>query len=166
MSKFLEILFQLIKDLIENQQKNKPKQIDWTNPEDKLSDHFTVKDALWLPKWNKMHSPTEEEKKNILEVIVIMEKIREFLGGKPINVHCFLRTTDYNKLVGGAPNSMHIYGKAVDWSNGMNCDEVRNLLKPKLEELNIRMENNTGGNWIHIDNKPVSSNSERIFNPK
>ena len=148
--------------------------IDWTNPESKISKHFTVKEALWLPSWQVMHIPSEGEKTNILKQAAKMDLIREFLN-VPINIHCWLRPIlnnpssshhgqDYNALVKGAKNSAHKIGLATDYdAKGLNCDDVRAKLVPKLDEWQIRMEKMPGGNWVHNDSAPVIAS--RYFNP-
>ena len=149
-------------------------EIDWTNPESKISKHFTVKEALWLPSWKVMHIPNEEEKQNILKQASKMDLIRDFLG-VPIRVHCWIRPVlnspaseyhgrDYNAFVHGAKNSAHKVGLATDYdAEGLNCDDVRAKLEPKLEEWQIRMEKMPGGNWVHNDCAPVIV--YRYFNP-
>lgn len=148
--------------------------IDWSNPKSKISKYFTVKEALWLPSWGVMHMPSEEEKANILKHAVKMDLIREFLNA-PINVHCWIRPVlnnpsskyhgqDYNAFVKGAKNSSHRVGLATDYSaSGLNCDDVRAKLEPKLEEWGLRMENLSGSNWVHVDSAPVIST--RYFKP-
>jgi len=149
-------------------------EIDWSNPQSKISKYFTVKEALWLPSWKVFHIPTEQEKANILKQAAKMDLIREFLG-TPINVHCWLRPVlnhpgseyngkDYNAFVHGAKNSAHKVGLATDYdAHGLNCDDVRAKLEPKLEEWEIRMERMPGGQWIHNDCAPVIST--RYFKP-
>jgi hypothetical protein len=151
-----------------------PTVIDWTDPKAKISEYFTVKEALWLPSWQTMHSPTEEEKLTILNHSKNMDKVREILG-VPIQVHCWIRPIlnnpnsphhgeDYNSLVKGAKNSRHRFGDATDFDAvGLNCDKVRELLESKLDELNMRMEKMPGSNWVHVDSGPVIST--RYFNP-
>lgn len=148
--------------------------IDWSNPESKISKHFTVKEALWLPSWKVMHTPSEMEKTNILKQATKMDLIRDFLGA-PINVHCWIRPIlncpdssyhgqDYNAFVKGARNSSHKVGLATDYdSTGLNCDDVRTKLEPKLDEFDIRMERMPGGNWVHNDCAPIIA--KRYFNP-
>jgi uncharacterized protein YcbK (DUF882 family) len=59
---------------------------------------------------------------------------------------------DYNKFVKGAPRSAHIPGLAVDFSiEGVDCDRLRKLLVPKLEEFDCRMESLHGAGWVHMD---------------
>lgn len=104
-----------------------------------------------------------------------MDEVRDYLE-KPINVHCAIRPVvtrcqgsaysgrNYNAAVGGAPESAHTRGLAMDFScPGVTCDEVRYLLLEKLEPYNIRMENKPGALWVHIDLMPPHPN--RFFKP-
>jgi zinc D-Ala-D-Ala carboxypeptidase len=148
--------------------------IDWNDPTSKISKHFTVREALWLPSWQVLHKPSEDEKTNILKQALKMDLIREFLG-VPVNIHCWIRPVlnnpesihhgqDYNALVKGAKNSAHKIGLATDYdAQGLNCDDVRAKLVPKLDEWEIRMEKMPGGNWVHNDCAPVIA--YRYFNP-
>lgn len=148
--------------------------IDWSNPLFKVSNHFTVKETLWLPQWKVMHIPSDEEKQNIISHAANMDKVRDFLGS-PIIVHCWIRPVlnnpnsyqngqDYNELVGGAKNSAHRMGMATDYHVvGLDCDTVRSMLEPKLEEFNLRMEKAPGTNWVHNDSAPVINS--RYFIP-
>jgi zinc D-Ala-D-Ala carboxypeptidase len=154
--------------------KEEPVEIDWTNLEAKISKHFTVKEACWLPSWQVMHNPSENEKANILKQAAKMDLIRDFLG-VPINVHCWIRPVlnnpssihhgqDYNALVKGAKNSSHKVGLATDYdAQGLNCDDVRASLVSKLDVWDIRMEKMPGSNWVHNDCSPVIT--YRYFNP-
>lgn len=140
--------------------------IDWTDPNDKVSKYFTVKECIWLPKWLRLADDkelTEEVKANLIKLCYIMDDIRDFIG-KPLRSHVAFRPEEYNKLVGGAKNSMHKFGRAMDFSvSGMLCDDVRKLLEPKLIDFNIRMENLPMSNWVHIDTGQPNPN--RYFIP-
>ena len=148
--------------------------IDWTNPQYAISKHFTVKEACYLPSWDVMHIPSEDEKQNIVKHAAKMDLIRDYLG-VPLSVHCWMRPIlnnpesehngqDYNALVKGAKNSAHKVGLATDYNaEGLNCDEVRAKLESKLEEWDLRMEKNPGSDWVHNDSAPVIST--RYFIP-
>jgi hypothetical protein len=150
--------------------------IDWTDPSAKISNHFSVKEALWLPSWGVMHIPSDDEKANILKQAANMDKIRDIVGA-PINVHCWIRPIlnnpasahhgqDYNAFVGGAKNSCHKIGLATDYDvTGQNCDDVRALLEPQLDDLGMRMERMPGGNWVHNDSGVVPPGGHAYFIP-
>lgn len=66
----------------------------------------------------------------ILRTALFMEKVRAFLGGKPITVNSGYRCPVWNKHVGGEPNSFHMRGMACDFTvAGMTPDEVQAKLE-------------------------------------
>ena len=151
--------------------------IDWTDPTAKISANFTVREACYLPSWQIMHTPSAAEQARILVAAQYMEAVRAFLE-RPINVHVWIRPVsvncpgspyhgrNYNALVGGAPQSAHITGDAVDWNPySMGCEEARYLLLPKLAEMGLRMENRAGSNWVHLDNRTPPPKGNRFFLP-
>jgi hypothetical protein len=149
--------------------------IDWNNPKCNISEHFTVHDATYLPRWQCYHQPSDEEKATILRTAETMEKVREVLG-KPLNVHCWIRPTsvnnstsyhgkNYNATVGGATHSAHITGEAVDFNPiGLDCGQAREVLLPELDKLQVRMENREGP-WVHIDIRQPLPGHPRYFRP-
>lgn len=163
--------------------------IDWNDPKAHIAPHFTVGEALLLPRWNVLHNPTYTEKANIQIMAGKMEDIRAVFG-QPISVHCWLRPEtanlshpantdlalvkkydheDYNKFIGGSPQSMHRFGRAVDfhvkgYEGSVGCREVRLTLFSLLEPMGLRMEDQEGG-WVHVDNGPVGASGRRFFKP-
>lgn len=133
--------------------------------------HFTWKEALYLPQWKLMADEstgvTEEIKANLIKTFQWMEKVREWIGS-PISVHIAWRSEDYNALVKGAKTSQHLYGNAVDFSvPSMTCDafKAKMLAENKLEEWNLRMEDNgAGAGWIHLDDRQPGP-AGRFFKP-
>lgn len=140
--------------------------MNWQDPNTRLSKNFTAREALWLAAWRRLHIPTEEEKHNILQTIAVMEKIRAVCKNQIITVHCIIRPHEYNRLIGGAKKSAHIAGLACDFSlENMNCDDVRRLILPHLDEFKIRMEDAAGSDWVHIDLNPPIDPKKRYFKP-
>jgi hypothetical protein len=146
--------------------------IDWSNPESQISHWFSVKEALWLPTWNRMADENDglddNIKNNLTTLFAQMDHVREFFAC-PIVVHCAFRPAAYNQLVGGAKSSPHMEGMAVDFhvsefNDGPGCDKVRELLEPSLEALQMRMEKNPGGNWVHLDRREPGPGG-RFFKP-
>ena len=143
--------------------------IDWTNPEDKVSPHFTVKDAIWLPSWNRLATEqdglNDDIKSALLDLFTnCMEPLYELLG--PIITHVSYRPEAYNKLIGGAPNSGHKLGKCCDFhASAHSINEAKDLilLHNMLEKLNCRMEKGTSS-WIHIGNDYTPGHN-RFFLP-
>lgn len=167
-------------------------KIDWTDPHAQVSKYFSVREAIWLPKWLRLANPftdglSNESKEALCYLFGQMDLVRDFLG-HPINVHCALRPTAYNVLDGGAPNSTHIARveqieggprlllAAVDWdadvgeeTPGQNCDTIRAALMPKLEEFDLCMEDQPlGSPWVHLDTAPcpwLPHRHNRYFKP-
>ena len=150
--------------------------IDWTNPAEKITPHFTVKDALWLPTWGRLANESDglddTIKANLIQTCEIMERIRVILG-VPINVNCMYRPKNYNAIIpGAAAHSAHVEGLACDYEANLgmgdlvaNCNEARKILLPCLEQFQIRMENKPDGNWVHNDLRPVPAGGHRYFIP-
>jgi hypothetical protein len=158
--------------------------VDWTDPNCPISKYFTVKNAIYLPQWsrlsNERDSLTDDAKAALIKLFTeIMDPIRELLG-KPIKVHVSFRSPEYNVLIGGAKMSIHMARKhddgslvaACDFSAdmgkgslGANCYEIKKILKPKLAEMGIRMEDNGDlAPWVHIDNRKPGPGG-RFFKP-
>lgn len=154
------------------------KSIDWSDPSAKISNHFTVKEATYLPKWDICHSPSDDEKKEIVRLAAIVDLVRDYFAA-PINVHVWIRPNkanipgnendggDYNKLIGGASNSAHIYGMAVDFDiSGIKCIDAQQRMnnENKLVEWNLRCEDNGPlATWVHLDTRPVPAGGHRWF---
>ncbi len=134
--------------------------IDWTNSNCQITEHFTVGDAITLHAWNRLANDqdglTDDGKNNLIALCQKMEEVRTLLGC-PINVHCMFRSQDYNsQVVKAIPNDVHAQFLACDFDcNGTHTiNEVHATLLPQLEQLGIRMEQNTP-TWVHIDLHPV-----------
>lgn len=137
--------------------------VNWQNPMEMITKHFSVHEALFLPKWAQHHVPDHTERDNIVKTALRLEAVRQILGS-PLTVTSWMRPEKYNRIIGGAPNSMHKYGLAVDFvPMKMPADEARTILSPHLEDLDIRMEDLRHAGWVHIDLSPDSK--KRFFKP-
>lgn len=132
--------------------------INWDNPDDKVSNHFSVRETLYLPIWNRMANESDglddTVKANLITLCGKLDQLRDVLA-MPINVHVTYRPSAYNALIKGAPNSYHVQGLAMDFNVvGQDCEDTRQyiLSNKVLELLNMRMEDNgTSAPWIHLD---------------
>lgn len=142
-------------------------EIDWTNPEQQVTEHFKISDCLMLHSWNRLANDqdglTDEIKSNLISLCQKIEQVRVILNC-PINVHCMFRSVQYNEQVlKSLPHDVHSMGLAIDFDcNGHHTiQEIKEILEPLLEQLDIRMEKGTG-TWIHLDMHPVGP-SGRYF---
>lgn len=60
--------------------------------------------------------PAGDELSNAIMASEMMEAIRSYLGDRAITVNSWYRTPEYNRQVGGAKNSYHVKGMAVDFT--------------------------------------------------
>lgn len=97
--------------------------------------------------WSKL-SPNAV-KENIRRLMWRLEALRTKLGNNPIKLTSGFRYYTYNKKIGGANNSQHIYGKAADIS-------VRNVSPEKVYKA--ARESSFGGlglynSFVHVDTR-------------
>jgi len=86
--------------------------IDWKNPPQKISKHFSVGEVT---KNDPRRIPIagSDIEKNILALARELDKIREDWDSAII-VTSWYRPAAVNKAVGGSSGSQHLYGRAVD----------------------------------------------------
>lgn len=145
--------------------------IDWTNPDQKVSKYFTVREMIYLPTWKRMANESDglndQIKANLIGLAQKMDTVREYFN-KPINVHVTYRPLEYNKAIGGALHSAHSDGQAMDFDiMGMTCDDVRfQLVNEKLlDKWEMRCEKAPGSNWVHLDYRELKPGGNRYFIP-
>ena len=142
--------------------------IDWTDPTARVTDHFTVKDCLWLHSWNRLATEDDGvDLDKILATAQMMETIRAALGC-PINVHCMFRSKAYNieqQILLPTGADVHSMSIACDFdcNSTMSIQEVKDKLESQLEDLGIRMERGTT-TWVHCDSRAPGP-SGRYFTP-
>lgn len=117
------------------------------------SKFFTWAEALWLPQVQAYAVPTFEQETNIIKQAAYLDNVREHFDS-PVTVTSWLRPKEYNKMIGGAPSSMHILGLATDFVvKGISCDDVKAELRANPLIYPGRGEIDTT-NWVHLDLKP------------
>jgi uncharacterized protein YcbK (DUF882 family) len=127
---------------------------------ERISRHFTWKEALWLPQWKRMANEADGVTDQVLENLKIlfqkMDLVREFIR-RPVVVHCAYRPKLYNELVKGAPSSAHLALEpgvaAVDFNvDGLACMPTKIDFLPMLDIWDMRMERNgIEADWVHLD---------------
>ncbi|MBN1592238.1 MAG: peptidase M15 [Candidatus Coatesbacteria bacterium] len=106
-----------------------------------LSDHFNLRE-FQCPCCGrvKLHSA----------VIDALEALRSKIGNKPIIIESGYRCAEHNEDIGGAPDSDHLYGWAVDVRvNEMSPAEIANAAK-RLPALIKRLGLYEGRDCVHI----------------
>lgn len=80
------------------------------------------------------------------KLVDLLEAIRE-LSGEPLHLVSAYRTTETNRLVGGAKRSQHLYGRAADIPPGrLTLDRALDLGATGV---------GVSGDWaVHVDVRP------------
>lgn len=87
----------------------------------------------------------------VFELAHVFEITRS-LYSKPIKILSAYRTPDYNKQIGGARNSQHLHGRALDLSppNGISNQDFYKEIRNNIESIGV-----TGlgkyRTFVHID---------------
>ena len=93
-------------------------------------------------------------KKNMNTLVnKLLDPLREKVG--PVRINSGYRTPAHNKQIGGATNSQHCKGEAVDmFPLKKDIDNVFALIIREFKYDQVILEkNNAGSRWIHISYK-------------
>jgi uncharacterized protein YcbK (DUF882 family) len=84
----------------------------------------------------------------------VFENIRS-MWGKPILIHSAFRTPNHNKAVGGARNSQHLVGRALDLAppKGVSMNEFYESIKRNVENYGIHGIGRYP-TFVHVDIRP------------
>jgi hypothetical protein len=141
--------------------------IDWNDETCQVTEHFTVKDCLYLHAWSRL-ADIDTEGVLLHRIVALCQKLEEIrdILKCPMNVHSMFRSILYNADQKIRPsNDVHSDSIACDFDCEpvMSVEQVKNMLRPMLESLDIRMEKHTTS-WVHIDMR-VPGPSGREFTP-
>ena len=135
----------------------------------KLSEHFSLRE---LTKTNTGidNVPNEEQVNNLKRVCQWLERLRS-KRNEPIIINSGYRSPAVNKAVGGAPNSNHLTGCAVD----IHVSGMEQLIRYAAILLDISderhedfdellMERNAKGTyWLHFAVRPEGNRRKIVF---
>jgi uncharacterized protein YcbK (DUF882 family) len=117
--------------------------------------------------WNELSCkdgtpyPVQWRNNRAIQLANVFEMVRLFFNNKPIIIYSAYRTPSWNSYIGGARNSQHIQGRALDLHNPDTIliedfyAEIKNLAN--LDTSNI------GGiglyrTFVHVDIRPKVNN--------
>ena len=87
----------------------------------------------------------------LVKLAKYMDEVRAFLGDRPIRVTSGYRDPNSNRYVGGARDSRHMYGDAIDfWVEGMDVVDAFY----KLKSYHPRGGLAVGNGFVHLDLRP------------
>lgn len=111
-----------------------------------------------------LNTVPSEVKTNIKNLTnTILQPARELLG-LPIHISSGYRSPKHNASVGGAKNSQHLYGTAADiWVDSLTSLQLFDFFVKnfgdKLGGIGLYADENTKGNFIHVDIRARVNNS-------
>jgi len=102
---------------------------------------------------------------NMRHVAELFEQIRAHFG-KPIGISSFYRSPALNKKIGGAKNSQHILGEAIDIDadiyGGVTNAQIFEFAKTlDFDQLIWEYGDDNNPAWVHISRKRVGKNRKQ-----
>jgi len=119
-----------------------------------LTPHFTLEEMTTTQVRGWDNTPSPEVQTALLATATQLESVRTLLA-KPITINSGYRSVKVNEVVGGAPNSAHITGQAVDFvcpAYGPPLDICIAIEKSPLNFDQLIQE----GTWVHLSFAPAS----------
>lgn len=132
---------------------------------EKISNHISFKEATYsntaidkgIP-----NEPNSEQLSNMKRVAeLVFEPLRSWYG-KPIKINSFFRSEKLNVAVGGAKNSDHKFGRAIDISAGSKVENKKlfDWLKANVEY--DQLINEYDYRWIHVSYN-INKNRKQVL---
>ena len=123
----------------------------------RLSPNFTLHEMMRSNTGERLNVDNRATANDINRLVILsqyMERIREIFN-RPIIVTSAFRSREINKLVGGAVNSDHLMGYAVDFKiNSLSTVDIcRSIYKSDLDYSQLIEE---FGQWVHISINPAN----------
>lgn len=124
----------------------------------RISPHFTLEEMTLSQTASRLgldNTPPPEVVDHLVYVAAKMESVRTLLGSKVIVVSSGYRSPEVNKAVGGAADSAHMSGYAVDFicpEFGMPIAVCQEIAESALQFDQLIMEL---GRWVHISFAPT-----------
>lgn len=118
-----------------------------------LTEHFSLEEMTTTQVREVDNSCPTRLLPHLRNTAMVMEKVRDLLGGKSIHVNSGYRCDAVNKAVGGVSNSAHLDAYAVDFI----CPAFGTPLEicRALESSNIGFDQVIEeGTWVHISVAP------------
>ena len=146
-------------------------QIVQLNSNAKLSEHFTLGELTKSGSHPEVYNiPSHEAIANLANLSKWLEVLRE-RAGTPIIINSGYRSPQLNRKIGGAPNSNHLTGCAVDIRvSGMEqliryaaiLLDYADESKQDFDELLIE-KNRYGAIWLHFAVRPKDNRRKVAF---
>lgn len=136
-----------------------------------ISKHISYTESVFSAKAKSAQIPNVPNETQLEAMQLVAEKLFEPLRewyGKPITINSFFRNPTVNKLVGGAKNSNHMRGEAIDISAGSQVENKKLFDWCKanfkdFDELIWEYGSAAGPDWVHISFKRLGNRKRIIY---
>jgi hypothetical protein len=112
------------------------------------------------------NTPTPEIIENLKVVAAQVQKVRDHFG-KPLIISSGYRSEKLNSAIGGARNSQHTKGEAIDIqsTNGYTNADIFNYIKNNLDFDQLIWEYGTRKEpkWVHISYKKSGNRKQILY---
>lgn len=125
----------------------------------RLSEHFTLEDLTQSESAGRRgieNAPDPEGFERLRHTALLLDRVRDTLGGCPLTITSGYRGPTLNRLLGSAPQSVHSTGYAVDFTCGQfgTAYQVaraieRSPVMQDIDQLFVEM-----GRWVHLSADP------------
>jgi hypothetical protein len=132
----------------------------------KLSEHLSLIEVTrsdYAKRNGIDNMPNPEHTENLIELAnKIFEPVRKYLN-KPIHISSGYRSKELNTKIGGAKNSQHTKGQAIDIDQGNRKEnmEIFDFIKNNLEFDQLINEFNY--DWIHVSYNTDGKQAKQVF---
>lgn len=118
-----------------------------------ISEHITLQEAIESPTALRLKIDNMPDAITLTNMKLVAEKCFEPLRkwyGKPIKINSFYRCPKLNAAVGGAVNSQHAKGQAIDMSAGSKVENEKLFNWCKDNLAFDQLINEYDFTWVHI----------------
>lgn len=122
-----------------------------------LSPHFTLEELLASQTAARRgidNTPTPEALHNLQRLALALEQVRSHLGGAPILISSGYRSPALNRAVGGARNSRHMQGLAVDFTAPRFGTVLQTARAVAASGIAFDQIIHEFGSWVHLGLAP------------
>ena len=131
-----------------------------------ISKHITIEEATNSPTALRLKINNEPNEAQLEAMKIVAERcfepLREWYG-KPIKINSFFRCEELNKAVGGAKNSQHAKGEAIDMSAGSKEENKKLFDWCKANLIFDQLINEYDYTWGHISYKVGMNRNQTVI---
>jgi hypothetical protein len=120
---------------------------------EKISNHISYKEATHSPTAvakGIANEPNAEQLLNMKQVAELVFEPLRLWYAKPIKINSFFRSERLNTAVGGAKNSDHKFGRAIDISAGSKAENKKLFDWIKQNVDFDQLINEHDFTWVHV----------------